>query len=211
MKPTPAELRALAGRDRKLGRALRGLPPFPGFPLHGNPRQCSHYAALSSAIVYQQLSTQAAATIWKRVCALDGGTNFPEPEVFLAQSDERLRAAGLSRGKIAALRDLCQRIGDGRLRLARLARLSDERVIEELVPVRGIGRWSAQMFLIFRLGRLDVLADGDLGVQEGLRLLDGLGGRPAPAAVLERARSWSPLASVGCWFMWRLVEQHRRR
>jgi len=211
MKPTPAELRALAGRDRKLGRALRGLPPFPGFPLRGNPRQCSHYAALSSAIVYQQLSTQAATTIWKRVCALEGGTSFPEPERFLAQPDERLRAAGLSRGKIAALRDLCQRSGDGRLRLSRLARLHDERVIEELVQVRGIGRWSAQMFLIFRLGRLDVLAEGDLGVQEGLRLLDGLDERPGPADVLERARDWSPLASVGCWVMWRLVEQHRGR
>jgi 3-methyladenine DNA glycosylase/8-oxoguanine DNA glycosylase len=210
MKPTPAELRALARRDPQLGRALRGLPAFPGFPVRSHPRQRSHYASLSSAIVYQQLSTKAAETIWKRVCALDGGAAFPEPALFLAHPDERLRAAGLSRGKIAALRDLCQRIEDGRLALPRLARCSDERVIEELVEVRGIGRWSAQMFLLFRLGRLDVLAEGDLGVQEGLRLLDGLDERPGPAEVLERARSWSPLASVGCWYMWRLVDQDRR-
>jgi DNA-3-methyladenine glycosylase II len=211
MKPTPAELRALARRDPALGRALRELPPFPGFPLRGHPRQRSHYCALASAIVYQQLSGKAAETIWKRVCALEGGSRFPEPARLLAQPDERLRGAGLSRAKVAALRDLCQRIEDERLALPRLARLSDERVIEELVEVRGIGRWSAQMFLIFRLGRLDVLADGDLGVQEGLRLLDGLGERPDPAAVRERARSWSPLASVGCCGMWRLVENHRQR
>ena len=211
MKPTPAELRALAKRDPRLARALRDLPPFPGFPLRGHPRQRSHYAALSSAIVHQQLSGKAAETIWKRVCALDGCTSFPEPQLFLAHPDERLRAAGLSRGKIAALRDLCLRIEDGRLALQRLARLSNEGVIEELVEVRGIGRWSAQMFLIFRLGRLDVLAEGDLGVQEGLRLLDGLSERPGPAEVLERARAWSPVASVGCWYMWRLVDRERAR
>jgi DNA-3-methyladenine glycosylase II len=211
MKPSSADLGELGQRDSRLGRALDKLQAFPGFPLRRNPRQCSHYAALSSAIVYQQLSTKAAETIWKRVCALDGGAGFPESEQLLAQSDQRLRAAGLSRGKIAALRDLCERIADGRLKLPRLARLPDERVIEELVEVRGIGRWSAQMFLIFRLGRLDVLAEGDLGVQEGLRLLDGLDERPGPAEVLERARAWSPLSSVGCWFMWRLVEEHRRR
>ncbi|MBK7645532.1 MAG: DNA-3-methyladenine glycosylase 2 family protein [Planctomycetes bacterium] len=209
MKPTPAELRALARRDPQLGRALKRLPPFPGFPERGHPRQRSHFASLSSAIVYQQLATKAAETIWKRVCALDGGRAFPEPALFLAHPDEHLRAAGLSRGKIAALRDLCTRIEEGRLVLARLSRLSDERVVEELVEVRGIGRWSAQMFLMFRLGRLDVLADGDLGVQEGLRLLDGLSGRPSAAQVAERARVWSPLASVGCWAMWRLVDEQR--
>ena len=211
MKPTPAELRALARRDPRLGRVLRTLEPFPGFPLRAHPRQRSHYASLTSAIVYQQLSGRAAETIWKRVCALDGGALFPEPELFLAHPEERLRGAGLSRGKIAALRDLCQRIQDRRLALARLARLSDERVIEELVEVRGIGRWSAQMFLMFRLGRLDVLAEGDLGVQEGLRLLDGLAQRPGPKEVLQRARCWSPLASVGCWCMWRLVDSQRKR
>ncbi len=211
MKPTPSELRALARRDPRLARASRALPPFPGFPLRGHPRQRSHYASLTSAIVYQQLSGKAAETIWKRVCALDAGALFPEPARFLAHPDERLRAAGLSRAKIAALRDLCRRIEDGRLELPRLSRCADERVIEELVEVRGIGRWSAQMFLIFRLGRLDVLAEGDLGVQEGLRLLDGLDERPNPAQVLERARSWSPLASVGCWYMWRLVDRERQR
>jgi DNA-3-methyladenine glycosylase II len=211
MKPTPAELRALARRDPRLGRALRELPPFPGFPLPDHPRQRSHYASLTSAIVYQQLAGRAAETIWGRVCALDGGAAFPEPRQFLAHPDPRLRGAGLSRGKIAALRDLCQRIEDGRLLLPRLSRLSDARVIEELVEVRGIGRWSAQMFLMFRLGRLDVLADGDLGVQEGLRLLDGLDERPSAQEVQQRACSWSPLASVGCWYMWRLVDEERKR
>jgi 3-methyladenine DNA glycosylase/8-oxoguanine DNA glycosylase len=211
MKPTPEELRALARRDRKLGAWLSKLPPFPGFPDRRNERQRTNWGSLSSAIVYQQLHGKAAATIHARVCALTPGRGFPKPAELLALEDRCLRAAGLSRQKLLALRDLAQRIDDGRLDLARIARATDAEIVERLTEVRGIGPWSARMFLLFRLGRLDVLAETDFGVQEGIRILDGRRTRPKPREVLERAAIWRPLSSVGCWAMWRLVENARAR
>jgi 3-methyladenine DNA glycosylase/8-oxoguanine DNA glycosylase len=211
MKPTPEELRALARRDRKLGAWLSKLPPFPGFPDRKNERQRTSWGSLSSAIVYQQLHGKAAATIHARVCALTPGRGFPKPAELLALEDRRLRAAGLSRQKLLALRDLALRIEDGRLDLLRITRATDEEIVERLTEVRGIGPWSARMFLLFRLGRLDVLAETDFGVQEGVRILDGRRRRPKPREVIERAEIWRPLSSVGCWAMWRLVERTRAR
>lgn len=190
---------------------MRRLPAFPGFPDAAQRAMATHWDALARAIVFQQLATKAASTIHARVCALHDGHAFPRPPQFLAHDDVTLRGAGLSRNKIAALRDLAARAGDGRLDLARLHEREDAAVVEELVAVRGIGEWSAQMFLLFRLGRLDVGAPGDLGVREGLRLLDGLAERPTPKAALARMEAWRPLRSVGCWMMWRLVEAARRR
>ncbi len=209
VKPTPKELRALARRDPKLASWLPRLKPFPGFPDRKNARQRSHYAALAGAIVYQQLSTAAATTIWNRACALTPGDSFPEPAELLRLAPEALRGAGLSQAKVAALRDLATRIEARTLPLERLARWPDERVIEELVEVRGIGVWSAQMFLMFRLGRLDVFAPADLGLGEGLRMLDELDERPALRELEARAECWRPLRSVASWTLWRLVE-HRR-
>ena len=209
MKPTPSELRALARRDPKLGRLLRELPPFPGFPEPGNERHRSHWTTLASAIVYQQLHGKAAATIFGRVCALTPGAGFPTPEEVTGLPDRSLRAAGLSANKLLALRDLSRRIQDGSLPIARLARMSDERIVERLVEVRGIGEWSASMFLMFRLGRLDVMAETDFGVVEGLRLLDGSRERSKPREALARAEVWRPLRTLGCWAMWRLVERER--
>jgi 3-methyladenine DNA glycosylase/8-oxoguanine DNA glycosylase len=211
MKPTTRELRSLARRDPKLGKLLRDVKPFPGFPDAQNRRHRSHYVALASAIVYQQLSGKAADTIFGRVCALANGSGFPKPHELEARSDAELRACGLSRAKVAALRDLSGRIADGRLALAGIARRGDEEIVEHLTSVRGIGVWSAQMFLLFRLGRLDVMAEGDMGVQEGVRLLDGLKERPGPKQVLARSELWRPLRSVACWAMWRLVERERAR
>jgi DNA-3-methyladenine glycosylase II len=209
VQPTPAELRALARRDPALGRALRRLPPFPGFPQRGAAD--SHFHALARAIVYQQLSGKAAATIHARVVSLAGRGRFPRAEDLSAIPDEALRGAGLSRAKVAAVRDLALLVVDGRLRLAGIARLPDEAVIERLVEVRGIGRWSAEMFLMFRLGRLDVLPLGDLGVQEGARLLDGLERRPTPDELARRAEPWRPLGSVASWALWRLVDEARAK
>jgi 3-methyladenine DNA glycosylase/8-oxoguanine DNA glycosylase len=209
MKPTPAELSALARRDRKLGAWLSRLPPFPGFPDRRSERQRSHWSSLASAIVYQQLHGKAAATIHRRVCDLTPGPRFPEPAELLGLPGPRLRGAGLSRNKLLALRDLAERIEDGRLDLARISRVRDEEVIERLVEVRGIGPWSAKMFLLFRLGRLDVIAETDFGVQEGVRILEGARSRPDPERVLRRAELWRPLRSVGCWAMWRIVEAER--
>ncbi|MFO1009292.1 MAG: DNA-3-methyladenine glycosylase 2 family protein [Planctomycetota bacterium] len=209
MRPTPAELRALARRDPALGRWLRALPRFPGFPDERNPRQRSHWDALTSAIVYQQLSTKAATTIWQRASALTPGARFPSAMELLELEDSALRGAGLSRAKVAALRDLAERVASGALPLRSIGRLSDDDVVERLVEVRGIGEWSAQMFLLFRLGRLDVFAPGDLGLQEGVRLLDERTERPTPKELEARAETWRPLRSVACWTLWRLVEHAR--
>ncbi len=207
MKPTPAELRGIARRDPALGAALRSVPPFPGFPEGAQAVQRTHFHALARAIVYQQLAGAAARTIHGRVVALTAGRGFPRPEELLELPDEALRGAGLSRAKLAALRDLSTRVVSGELKLRSIGRRSDEDVVEELTQVRGIGEWSAQMFLIFRLGRLDVLPTGDLAVREGVRRLDGLAERPTPAQVLARGEPWRPLRSVASWVLWRLSEQ----
>jgi DNA-3-methyladenine glycosylase II len=190
---------------------MRRLPRYPGFPDAAQQSMRTHWEALSRAIVFQQLATAAATTIHQRVCAIAGrGERFPESRELLACAEPTLRAAGLSRNKIAALRDLATHVHERRLDLDRLHLADDEEIIERLVAVRGIGEWSAQMFLLFRLGRLDVGAAGDLGVREGLRILDGSKERPTPKAALERMEAWRPLRSVGCWMMWRLVELTRR-
>jgi 3-methyladenine DNA glycosylase/8-oxoguanine DNA glycosylase len=204
-RPAQRALASLARRDPALGRALRRVPAFPGFPAAGGPR--SHYEALAHAICFQQLATRAAQTIWGRACALTPGRGFPRAEELLGLEDELLRGAGLSGNKVLALRDLARRSLDGSLRLRGLHRLPDEEVVARLVEVRGIGPWSAQMFLLFRLGRLDVMAPGDLGLQEGLRRLDGLRERPGPRELEARAEAWRPLRSVACWVLWRLLDE----
>lgn len=207
-RPTAASLRALARRDPALGRALRRVEAFPGFPSTPAQRWGSHFDSLARAIVYQQLSGKAAGTIHRRFCALAPGppSRPPRPAEVLALSEEELRGAGLSRAKSLALHDLADKVESGELRLQGIGRLADDEIIERLVTVRGIGVWSAQMFLMFRLGRLDVLATGDLGLQEGLRRLDGLEERPSPAALAERGECWSPLRSVASWVLWRLAD-----
>jgi DNA-3-methyladenine glycosylase II len=206
-KPTRAALATLSRSDPRLASVMRAAPRFPGFPQPGMPGGHSHYAYLARSIVYQQLAGKAAATIHGRVCELTPGRRFPSAPEFLRLSETRLRGAGLSANKLAALRDLAGRTVSGELQLTGIARLSDERIIERLVSVRGIGAWTAQMFLIFKLGRLDVMPAGDLGVQEGLRRLDGLTRRPDPATVLARAERWAPLRSVAAWTLWRLADE----
>lgn len=208
MRPTPTQLRALARRDPVLARWAKRLTPFPNFPV-ATPGVGTHYEALARAIVFQQLATRAAETIHGRVCALTPGSRFPKASELARLTDAQLRGAGLSAAKTAALRDLAARCADGRLKLNSIARRSDEEVIEHLVEVRGIGVWSAQMFLLFRLGRLDVLAPGDLGLQEGLRILDGLDERPGPKELEARGARWAPLRSVASWTLWRIVEHER--
>ena len=179
--------------------------PYPGFPLAAQAR-ASHYESLAHSIVFQQLSGKAAATIWHRACTLGEARGFPRAEELRELDDETLRSVGLSRQKIAALRDLAEHVVLGRLDLRNAWRMSDEELEEHLTQVRGIGPWSAQMFMLFKLGRLDVLAPGDLGLQEGLRRVDGLSERPSPADLTRRADLWSPLRSVACWYLWRAAE-----
>ncbi len=206
MKPDAAQMRSLRKRDPVLADAMQRVPRFPGFPDATQNHYRSHFHALARSICYQQITGVAARTIHDRVCALTPGAHFPRPEQVLELSEERMRGAGLSRNKYLAIRDLAERVCDGRLRLRGIARRNDEAIIEELVQVRGIGVWSAQMFLIFRLGRLDVMPATDLGVQEGVRRLDDLAERPGPNDVMMRAEVWAPLRSVASWVLWRLAD-----
>lgn len=205
MKVTPAQLRALKRRDPRLGSYIERVDRFPNFPA-GDYKRLTHFESLARSITYQQLSGKAAGTIWKRVCALGDSRGFPKPAELLDMEEEVLRGAGLSHNKWLALRDLAERHLDGRLSLRSVARRPDEEVIDELVAVRGIGVWTAQMFLMFKLGRLDVMAPGDLGLQEGMKRLDELGERPTPKELEARAQDWAPLRSVASWTLWRLLE-----
>lgn len=182
------------------------MAPFPKLPSADGGQ--SHFHALSRAIIYQQLAGAAARTIHGRVLALTPGPRFPNAQALRRIPDGALRGAGLSANKLRALRDLSERCLDGRLKLRGIASRPNEVIIEQLVEVRGIGRWTAQMFLMFRLARLDVLAPLDLGLQEGLRRLDGLEERPTPKELEERGRCWSPLGSVASWVLWRLAEEN---
>jgi len=131
---------------------------------------------------------------------------FPTAGEILEIPSESLRACGLSKSKLKAIRDLADRVERGELNLRSLSRLPDQEVTDRLTAVWGIGEWSAQMFLLFHLGRLDVFAPGDLGLQEGIRVLDGLEDRPGPKEAEARARIWAPLRSVASWYLWRLVD-----
>ena len=165
----------------------------------------SHFDALVRAIVYQQLSGKAAATIHGRFQGLYGNRP-PTPEEVLATDDERLRSVGLSRQKIASIRDLAAKVAGGEVPIDRLDSMPDDEVIESLIRVRGIGRWSAQMFLMFRLGRPNVLPDLDLGVQKGIQHAYRLASLPKPKDVLRIGERWAPFASVASWYMWRVLE-----
>jgi len=169
-------------------------------------RAGGHLGALVRSIVYQQLSGKAAATIHGRFAALFHPHPFPDPHAILAREDAALRACGLSRQKIASVRDLCSRVASGSLPLADLDELSDELVSEHLTKVHGIGKWSAEMFLMFHLGRLDVWPSGDLGIQKGIARLYGLRKRPTPKRMEKLGEPFRPYRTVASWYLWRLVD-----
>src|SRR5215208_3150391 len=168
-------------------------------------RSGTHYDALVRSIVFQQLSGKAASTIHRRFCEIYPG-NRPRAEHVLITEETALRAAGLSRQKIGYLRDLSARVADGSLPLAHLGRLSDDAIIEHLVQVKGIGRWTAQMFLMFRLGRPDVLPELDLGIQNAIQRAYRMRKRPTPKDVKKIGAKWSPHSTVACWYLWRSLE-----
>jgi DNA-3-methyladenine glycosylase II len=200
-KVTHAEAaRILAGKDPVIARMLAQTGP----PRIGRPTE-SHFATLVRAIVYQQLAGNAAAAIHGRlIAAMDGNV---EPERLIELSDETLRTVGLSRAKVASLRDLSAKVIDGTVVLSprRLSRKSDEEVIEGLSAVRGIGRWTSEMFLLFQLRRLDVWPTGDLGVRRGYGLAWGI---PTPTAkeLEPLGDSYRPYRSVVAWYCWRAAE-----
>ncbi len=164
-------------------------------------RPADAYGALLRAIVGQQLSTKAARTIYGRILDLfDGST--PAPEQLLEAEEADLRAAGLSGRKVEYVRDLASHVIDGELELDRLGELSDEQAIEEIVAVRGLGVWTAEMFLLFHLERPDVLSGGDLGIRKAVQIEYGLEEMPAPAKVVEIGEPWRPHRSLASLYLW---------
>jgi len=164
-------------------------------------RPADAYGALLRAIVGQQLSTKAARTIYLRVLDLFGGTT-PTPEQLLEASEEDLRGCGLSGRKTEYVRDLARHVLSGELELDRLPELEDEQVIEEIVAVRGLGRWTAEMFLLFHLQRPDVLSGGDLGIRKAIQVEYGLEEMPTPTQVLEIGEPWRPHRSLASLYLW---------
>ena len=167
----------------------------------GRPR-LPHFAELARAITYQQLAGRAAAAIHGRFAALFDG-EAPSPEAVLAMPVEKLRGAGLSASKASSIRDLAQKVVDGSVQLDRVARLPDDEVVRELTLVRGIGPWTAEMFLIFQLGRLDVWPVDDFGVRKGYARLYGLGDLPLARELEQVGERFRPYRSVAAWYCWR--------
>jgi 3-methyladenine DNA glycosylase/8-oxoguanine DNA glycosylase len=168
----------------------------------------SPFLGLLRAIVYQQLSGKAAASIHARLLALFPDA-VPTPAALLALPDETLRAAGLSAAKVRAAKDLAEKAQAGVVpALTELTAMSDEQIVERLVCVRGIGRWTVEMLLIFNLGRPDVLPLNDLGVRKGFMRAYGLAELPSHAALLARGQRWAPYRSVASWYLWRAAEQN---
>src|SRR6266478_7456331 len=165
------------------------------------------FDALAESIAYQQLSGKAAATIWKRVCALYPRRKYLDPKRILETPDATLRGAGLSRNKIAAIKDLAAKTIDGTVPSARaLAKMSDEEIIGRLITVRGIGRWTVEMLLLFDLGRPDVWPVDDYGVRKGFAKTFGKRKLPKPKQLMKLGEKWRPHRSVAAWYFWRALD-----
>jgi DNA-3-methyladenine glycosylase II len=196
-----SSVRALKRVDPVLAKVIEAVGPC-RFEIR---REGTHFQALTRSIVYQQLSGKAAATILGRFNAIarDGA---PTPADVLAMQEPRMREAGLSRQKIGYLRDLAAKVETGALPLSDVETMTDDDLIEHLVQVKGIGRWTAQMFLMFRLGRPDVLPELDLGIQNAIKRAYRLRSRPKPERVRRIGSKWTPFSSVACWYLWRSLD-----
>jgi DNA-3-methyladenine glycosylase II len=194
--------------DTRFAALIRRVGP----PALNIQRQRSLYEALVRAIAHQQLHGRAAEAILARFAALFPGDTFPEPATVLATAETALRGCGFSAGKIAAIRDICAKTLDGTVPSRReSARLTDEALIERLTAIRGVGRWTVEMLLIFTLGRPDVLPVDDFGVREGYRALYGLEAQPKPKRLAEIGLIWAPYRSTATWYLYRAAEESRRQ
>ncbi len=200
--PHAAAVTHLEGSDEVLARLIARVGPC---RLRAD-RTGTHFRALLRSIVFQQLNGKAAETILGRVEALFPG-RAPTPEGLLAATDARLRAAGLSRQKIGYARDLAERVAAGALPLERIARLPDAEALAALTQVKGVGEWTAQIFLLFRLGRPDVLPASDFGIRRAVMLAYGLDDMPAPREVARIGAPWRPHGSVAAWYLWRSLDE----
>jgi DNA-3-methyladenine glycosylase II len=194
-----AAYRHLRAADPVVGRLIEQHGPY-------RPRPAmDHYESLLRTILFQQLNGTAASTIQRRWMDLYGG-RYPTPPELLATTDEAFRGTGVSRQKAGYMRDLAAQIIAGHLDFAGIEALPDDEVVERVTQVKGLGEWSAHMFLMFQLGRPDVLPVGDYGVRNGMRVAYGLPELPGPAQALEIGEPWAPFRSVASWYMWRAVE-----
>jgi len=196
--------RALMAADPELAALMKQVGPF---KLRTNELH-SPYTALAEAIVYQQLTGKAAATILGRVHALGTRGRFPTAQEMCGLRVTKLRGAGLSRAKVAAIKDLAAKTLDGTVpTLARLRRMPDAEIVERLTSIRGIGQWTVEMLLIFRLGRPDVLPASDYGVRKGFARAFSMNGElPSPKEVIARGERWRPYRTMASWYLWRALE-----
>ena len=193
--------RVLMRRDPVLGTAIKKIGPC----LMADRQRKDHLTALVGSIVSQQLSTKAAATIFGRFVALFPAQTPLSAEGIMVVDDPTLRGVGLSGQKVRYLRDLCERILDGRLQLDAIESLDDEAVIERLTEVKGFGRWTAEMFLMFRLHRPDVLPVDDLGIVNAVQRLYRLRKRPDAKKLYKLGEAWRPYRSVASWYLWQTL------
>jgi DNA-3-methyladenine glycosylase II len=165
----------------------------------------NHFAVLVESIISQQLASAAAEAIFARFKKLY--PKFPAANQILNTKDAKLRSVGLSSMKVEYLKDLAQKIEDGKLKMRSLSKMTDDEVIEHLTQVKGIGRWTAEMFLIFSLERLDVLPTGDLGLRKGVQMIFSLSELPKPKEVEEIGAKWKPYRSIATWYLWKSLQK----
>ena len=168
----------------------------------------SPFESLARAIAYQQLHEKAAESILRRFVALFPAGRFPQPGDLLAMDEQAIRGAGFSQAKVAALRDLAAKTIDGTVPTGAIVRkLDDEAIVERLIAVRGVGRWTVEMLLIFQLGRPDVLPVDDFGVRNGFRIAYGLRKMPTPKKVARHGERWKPYRTAAAWYLWRAADR----
>ena len=204
MSGSPPEIAHLCRIDPVMKGLIGQVGPYALPP----PPRRTPFESLVRAIAYQQLHEKAAESILKRFIALCPGRRFPQPADVLALAPESIREAGFSRAKIAALQDLATKAIDGTLPTAAvIRRLEDDAIVERLVAVRGIGRWTVEMLLIFQLGRPDVLPVDDFGVRNGFRIAYKRQAMPTPQELLRYGERWRPYRTAAAWYLWRAVDQ----
>ena len=207
MEGSTSAVRHLSKVDPVMRRLIREVGPFALTPRGRR----TPFESLARAIAFQQLHENAAENILKRFIALFPGRRFPRPAELLAAEIGAIRSAGFSRAKILALRDLAARTLDGTVPTTRaMQALDDDAIVERLVEVRGIGRWTVEMLLIFQLGRPDVLPVGDFGVRNGFRIAYRRGMMPTPKELLRYGERWKPYRTAAAWYLWRAVDRAKQ-
>jgi len=193
-------LRHLSHADKRMEKLIDKFGP-PNFNLMNN-----YYESLVRSIVYQQLSGKAASTIYERFLDLFVFDIYPEPKDILAVSIETLRSSGLSYQKVNYIRDLSEKWQEGTMNLTDIDSMTDEEISSELIKVKGIGQWTADMFLMFTLGRPDVFPFGDLGIQKGVMIITNMNRLPTQKEMERKTKKWQPYRTVAAWYLWKLVD-----